>query len=146
MDTTNENLGHQPTSDSLLIEANSIYQEIDSLYQTSLGNMARLNHAAVERLTERLNQLMAEARAIDAGIAENLSLQPYPHETTRQLLDMRSDTISRLLAANKKFVAQAESVKALVRHEIGQMAKNHVALKGYRPTESTRKNIVQESY
>lgn len=146
MKTFSENTAETSSCDALLIEANQIYQKIETLYKIIQIGLADATMATVQRATDALDSLKEEVRTVDALIAENLRSELYPLESTRILLGRRNDILRKLYTTNDNLIMQAENIKVLIRYEIGNMTKNRHALQGYKPIETHRNTIVKHSF
>lgn len=141
-----EKMPPTPFCDSLLMESCRIYQELERLYEDILGAISDTNVSSVEKTTAPLTGLLQDAFRIDSAIAKHLGPLAKLAESTHTLLQQREDTLRRLHLSNRTLVNKAENIQSLVRHEIVDMAKNRSALKGYKPVETERTNIIRSSF
>lgn len=141
-----ENEMPEVSCNGLLIQSIQIYQEIEELYQLVKNQLSKALMVKAQETLELLQTLLQDARNIDNRVAESLNLiVSFPH-STEDLLKTRGELLSRLSLANKNVAGRAENAKSLLRHEILSMSNNRNAIKGYKPVETERKNIIQNFF
>lgn len=130
----------------LLTQSIRTYQEIDELYQVMKNELSNVLTGKAQATIERLQTLLEVARDIDKRVAESLKfIVPFPH-STKELLKRREELLNGLFLTNKNIAGSAENAKSLLRHEITSMSNNRNAIKGYKPVEAERKNIIQNFF
>lgn len=131
---------------ALLVKSIRIYQEIGNLYQSMQNELSNTSVNKAQTTVDALNTLLVAARTVDSLISLDLETTTDFSETISKLLDKRDDLLTKLQDANKKVVVRVENVKSLLRHEITGMSTNRNAIKGYKPVQNDRKNIVKNFF
>lgn len=146
MTNFSENEMSEVNCNTLLIQSIRIYREIDELYQLVKNQLSKALMVKAQATLEILQTLLQDARNIDNRVAENLKLLDSLSHSTEELLITRGELLNSLSLANKNVAGRAENAKALLRHEILSMSNNRNAIKGYKPVEAERKNIIQNFF
>lgn len=131
---------------ALLRQSIEIYQEIETLYQSIEDELADTSVARAQVSMGTLNTLLLDAQNIDTLIGISTHGASHFSEVTEKLFAARADLLHRVHQANKRLTDRAENAKALLRHEITTMATSRTAMKGYKPVETERKNIVRNFF
>lgn len=133
-------------SDALLVKSIDIYQDICTLYYNLQGDLSDQSTTKVHQTLETLNSRFQDAQDIDYQIAVCIDIgQDLPVSTT-SLLRKREEMLQKLFQANRDTKNRVESVKSLLGHEIATMSTNRTAIKGYKPAEVEKRNMVRNAF
>jgi hypothetical protein len=146
MGHSKEDTAPAASCDALLVKANRIYLEIETVYQTMENDLSATSALQVSQTVGTLNDLLQNAQTIDSLVAEGLKNEPGLSEATSLLLGKREEILKRLCHNNKNMTTRAANVKSLLRHEIASLSTNHNAIKGYKPAGTERKYIIRDSF
>jgi hypothetical protein len=131
---------------ALLIQSIRIYREVGELYRSMHNQLSDTSIFKARATVATIQTLLRDARDIDVLIAENLGPNGFFSEATEELLAKRKASLGSLQLANRDIAGRAENAKSLLRHEIAGMSTNRQAIKGYKPVEAERKNIVRNFF
>lgn len=131
---------------ALLVRSIQIYREIGELYQSMHNQLSDTSIFKARTTVESINNLLQDARELDILIAGSFETIASFSEATKELLAQRAEQLSRLQLANSGLAGRAKNAQSLLRHEITGMSTNRYAIKGYKPVETERKNIVRSFY
>lgn len=131
---------------ALLTQSIRTYLEIDELYLVMKNELSHASMVKAQATLELLQTLLEDARNIDNLVTESLKLIVTTPDSTEELLERRRELLDRLNSTNKNVAGRAENAKSLLRHEIISISNNRNAIKGYKPIEAERKNIIQNFF
>lgn len=116
------------------------------IYSAIMSAISDVNLPAVENATTTLTGIMQDVHALDTAIAESIPQDSEIALSTQDLLQQRDVILRRLHLSNRNLANKAENIQSLIRYDIAGMANNRNALKGYRPMETEKKNIIRSSF
>ncbi len=132
--------------DALLVKANRIYLEIETLYQSMQQDLSVTSILKVMQTVGTLNALLQDAQTIDNLVADTLGTISVLPESTSNLLAERNKIRQKLSQENLHIVSRANNVKSLLQHEITALSTNHNAIKGYKSVGRERRHIIRDSF
>ncbi len=134
--------------EQLLMESISIYQMIDSCYDTML--QCPLGNVKPEQLTgqsEKIAVYSARSRDIDDALKKLLPSTSQQTEKTTELLDKREKIIQELIAKNSVICQKAANVSSALKHEFSNLVKNRTAINQYgQSIPCQRRSMLNNSY
>lgn len=141
-----ENASPAISCNALIIQSIRIYREVGEFYQSMHNQLSDTSILQAQVTVENINTLLRDARELDILIAGNLATMASFSEATKELLAKRAELLSQLHHANSGVAGRAKNAQSLLRHEITGMSTNRQAIKGYKPVETERKNIVRSFF
>ena len=131
---------------ALLIQSIRIYREVGELYQSMHNQLSDTSIFKAQTTVESINSLLEDAHELDILIAGSFVTIASFSEVTQELLAKRAELLSQLHQANTGVAGRAKNAQSLLRHEITGMSTNRQAIKGYKPVETERRNMVQSFF
>ncbi len=131
---------------ALLVKSILMYQEIGECYQSMQHEISNTTLVKADAIVDTVDTMLRESKTNDILIAESLKKLAVFPDSTEDLLGKRATLLHNLSNANKCIVDRAENAKFLLRHEITNMSTNRNAMKGYKPVETDRKNIIRNFF
>jgi cytochrome c556 len=132
--------------DRYLANSCAKYREIGEHYEALLTLVQNEDPASVEQVMASLQDLLQDAQGIDTAIAQSLESQAEPAASTILLMQQRQDILAQLHKSNQLLVKKAKNIQALIRHELGGMASQQNALKGYKPIDSGQTHTISRLF
>lgn len=128
---------------TLLQQSCNVYQELEGAYQ-NLHMSLTSSPKTILSISQRINELQQRSQEIDNSI--ELSPQEKNDPIVKELLGKREQLLQKLIQTNRFITKNAGNIKSHLSHEMSSMNTNRQAINSYKPINSGKTGMINNSF
>ena len=128
---------------ALLQQSCNVYKELEGVYQTLHTNLTSSPKTFLS-ISQRITELQQRSQEIDDGI--ELSPQEKNDPIVKELLGKREQLLQKLIQTNRCITKNVGNIKSHLSHEMSSMNINRKAINSYKPMNSAKNSIINNSF